>query len=178
MYFCHDNEYYKEEVPKQVKILEPDRATQLALSSGRYVLQHIFDIQHWPLVLLRLWSAFGGKCKPANYFARRNADWKKKSKFVSRLKKKYNAAIAFLGTNAAYYTLDKISAEKYIVWQRTDYKLTGCNPELDRPYFNKADTVCVLSDEMKNNFLTVFPELYESVVVFPNLYDLQEMFHK
>lgn len=60
LYFCHENEYYLNEIPNQVHIIEPDLVTQLALSSGGYVLSHVWNFTIYHLLLsgfyLGLWE--------------------------------------------------------------------------------------------------------------------------
>lgn len=178
LYFCQEQTYFKDQIPEQVHILHPETATQIALSSGSYVLKHLFDIRYWPLVFNRLWAALWGKLQPDKYYARRVKDWKRMRRFVPKLEGTYDAAIAFLETNSVYYTLDQTSASTYIVWQRTDYKTTGCDARLDGAYFQRANSICVLSEEMKENFLKVFPEFSQRIVVFPNLIDISAVIQK
>lgn len=178
LYFCQDNQYYKDAIPSQVNIIEPDITTQLALSSQNYVLKHLRDIQHWPLIVRRLWYGAMGKLNKKKYFSRRVKDWKHMKRFVSAIDKKYDTAIAYIENSPVYFTLDKVKADNYIVWQRTDYTLTGCVAERDLPYFERSNTICTLSQEMKDNFVKVFPSLSNKVIVFPNIIDVQKILEK
>lgn len=178
LYFCHENEYYLNEIPNQVHIIEPDLVTQLALSSGGYVLSHVWNFHYLSLLIKRILFGIMGKIDRDSYFRRRAKDWKILRRYIPELEKKYDAAIAYLENYPVYFTLDKVKAKKYIVWQRTDYKKTGCKVEWDLPYFQRADTICVLSEEMKNNFLSEFPGIKEKVVIFPNIVDIKNILEK
>ncbi len=178
LYFCHENEYYLNEIPNQVHIIEPDLVTQLALSSGGYVLSHVWNFHYLSLIIKRILFGIMGKIDRDSYFRRRAKDWKILRRYIPELEKKYDAAIAYLENYPVYFTLDKVKAKKYIVWQRTDYKKTGCKAEWDLPYFQRADTICVLSEEMKNNFLSEFPGIKEKVVIFPNIVDIKNILEK
>lgn len=178
LYFCHENEYYLNEIPNQVHIIEPDLVTQLALSSGGYVLSHVWNFHYLSLIIKRILFGIMGKIDRDSYFRRRAKDWKILRRYIPELEKKYDAAIAYLENFPVYFTLDKVKAKKYIVWQRTDYKKTGCKVEWDLPYFQRADTICVLSEEMKNNFLSEFPGMKEKVVIFPNIVDIKNILEK
>lgn len=175
LYFSHENEYYKNEIPSQVRVLNPGLEAMLALAPASFVIKHLWDIKHWPITIRRLWFGLGGKLKPENYFRRRVSDWKKMKKHVPALKNEYDAAIAYLETSVRYYVLDKVKAKRYIVWQRTDYKSTGCCPEWDLPYLQQADHIGVLSDEMKQNFIELFPALTDKVIVAPNIIDIDRI---
>lgn len=178
LYFCHENEYYLNEIPNQVHIIEPDLVIQLALSSGGYVLSHVWNFHYLSLIIKRILFGIMGKIDRDSYFRRRAKDWKILRRYIPELEKKYDAAIAYLENYPVYFTLDKVKAKKYIVWQRTDYKKTGCKAEWDLPYFQRADTICVLSEEMKNNFLSEFPGIKEKVVIFPNIVDIKNILEK
>ena len=178
LYFCHENEYYLNEIPNQVHIIEPDLVTQLALSSGGYVLSHVWNFHYLSLIIKRILFGIMGKIDRDSYFRRRAKDWKILRRYIPELEKKYDAAIAYLENYPVYFTLDKVKAKKYIVWQRTDYKKTGCKVEWDLPYFQRADTICVLSEEMKNNFLSEFPGMKEKVLIFPNIVDIKNILEK
>lgn len=175
LYFCHENEYYINEIPDQVHIIVPDSATELALSSAGYVLRHIWNIRHLILIIERVFFLILGKINKKNYFRRRATDWKKLRRYVPKLNKKYDVAIAYLENYPVYYTLDKVEAKRYVVWQRTDYKKTGCKAEWDLPYFLRANTICVLSEEMKINFVKEFPDVKEKVVIFPNIVNINNI---
>lgn len=173
LYFSRENEYYKDSIPSEVKVIQPDPAMELIVSSVSYLVHNLKDVKLWPVSLRRLVYGIGGKLKPGDYYKRRAHDWKKLSRYVPELQKDYDVAIAYMGTMTRYYTMEKVRAKRYITWQRTDYKLTGCDPALDVPYYGKADAVCVLSEEMKKNFAEVFPELREKIVVAPNIFDVE-----
>ena len=177
-YFCHENEYFKEQIPKQVHIIMPDMATSLALSSKGYVLKHMTKIKYFPIIIRRLWYGLAGKINSKNYFRRRVKDWNKLKKYVPKQKKTYDAVIGYLESNPTYYALDQVEASRYIVFQRTDYKITGCCPQWDLPYYEKADSICVLSEEMKQNFQKEFPSVASKIVVLPNIVDIQSILDK
>ena len=178
LYFCHENEYYLNEIPNQVHIIEPDLATQLALSSGGYVLSHAWNFHYLLLIIKRILFGIMGKIDRDSYFRRRVKDWEMLRRYIPELEKKYDVAIAYLENYPVYYTLDKVKAKKYIVWQHTDYKKTGCRAEWDLPYFQRADTICAISEEMKFNFLKEFPSIEDKVVVFPNIIDVGNILEK
>ena len=178
LYFCHTNEYYKEQIPEAVHILTPDLSTQFALSSGSFVLKNMRHIKYLPLILYRIWTGVSGKVNQKNYFRRRAKDWKRLKPYFLPLSGSYDAAVAFIETNSVYYTMDRVTAKKYIVWQHTDYRGTNCCADWDRPYFNRSSRICVLSKEMKEQFLNEFPDLEDRVLIFPNVINHTEILSK
>lgn len=178
LYFCHENEYFKEQIPKEVNIIMPDEATSLALSSKSYVMKHITHIKYWQIIIRRLWFGLIGKINNKSYFKRRVKDWNKMKKYVPIQEKEYDAAIGFIENSPTYYSIDNVIARRHILFQRTDYKTTGCCPQWDLPYYEKADKICVLSEEMRQNFVKEFPQVEEKVIVFPNIIDVKEIVDK
>lgn len=178
LYFYHENEYFREQIPKQVNIIMPDMVTSMALSSKSYVLRHIAAVKYWPITVRRLWYGLMGKINNKDYFKRRVKDWNNMKKYVPKQEKKYDAVIGYLESNPTYYAMDNVEADKYIVFQRTDYRTTGCCPEWDLPYYKKADKICVLSEEMRQNFVKEFPQVEENVIVFPNIIDIKDIIDK
>lgn len=178
LYFCHENEYFREQIPRQVNIIMPDMATSLALSSKSYVLKHVAVVKYWSIIIRRLWYGLIGKINNKDYFKRRVKDWNNMKKYVPKQEKKYDAVIGYLESNPTYYAIDNVEADKYIVFQRTDYRTTGCNPEWDLPYYERADSICVLSEEMKQNFVKEFPSVESKVIIFPNIIDVKDILKK
>lgn len=178
LYFSRENEYYKDSIPSHVTVITPDSGMELIVSSSRFLMKHFKDAKTWPIAFRKLVFGVLGKIKSKNYFRRRARDWQSFRKFIPQLSGEYDVAIGYMGIITRYYTIDKVKAKRYILWQRTDYRLTGCDLEKDLPYFQKADVVCVLSEEMKKNFLEVFPSTKDKVAIVPNIFDVDEIRHK
>ena len=178
LYFCHENEHFIEQIPDQVNILMPDMATSLALSSKSYVLKHLTEIKYFPIIIRRLWYGLAGKINSKKYFVRRVKDWNNMKKYVPKQEKRYDAVIGYTESNPTYYAIDNVDANKYIVFKRTDYISKGSRPEWNLPYYEKADSICVLSDEMKQNFIKEFPSVQHKVIIFPNIIDVHDILNR
>ena len=172
LYFSHEDEYFKDDIPSQVHIIQPDINTQLALSSKSFVIHNLKLVQYLPLAFLRIWLEVIRIIRKNKYKKCRIQNWNKLKKYVPPLQQCYDVAIGFLEAYPVYYVIDKVKAKRYISWLRTDYQSAGFCSELDLPYYNKSDSICVLSEEMKQNFLKVFPSLNSKVVVFPNILEM------
>ena len=175
LYFCHENEYYKELIPSEVNILPVDFMTELSLSSKGFILKNIKKIRYSSIIFKRLWYGFIKNLNKKSRHRIRVKEWKSVSKYIPSQKEYYDAAIAF--NQPIYYIVDKVKANRYIMWQRTEYQRTG-SPEWDLPYFEYASNICMLSDEMRDSFLELFPSLSEKTIVFPNIYDIDELLLK
>lgn len=177
LYFYHEEEYYKDVIPKEVNVILPDIRSELALSSKRFVLKNIRRIKYWNIIFRRIY--YGVKEKVTkNYYRQRYTSWKGLKKYIPMQAKEYDVCIGFCEGFPVYYAIDKVVARKYIAFQRTDYKLMGVDADKDIEYFDKVDNICVLSDEMKNNFEDVFPKFKDKVVVLPNVINVNEIIDK
>ncbi|CBK75195.1 hypothetical protein CIY_25880 [Butyrivibrio fibrisolvens 16/4] len=60
-----------------------------------------------------------------------------------------------------YYVIEKVNAEKKILWIHNDYKKIGFNQEFEKKYFEQADHIVTISDSCVESFVDVFPEFKE-----------------
>ena len=96
--------------------------------------------------------------------------WKKfYSKVISPLPQKYDAAIAYLEGESAYYICDFVDAAKRLVWIHSDYSKLGQRASEDLPYFEKADYVVTISVHCADVLKESFPSVKDRVCVLENI---------
>lgn len=81
----------------------------------------------------------------------------------------YDMAVAYLEGGATYYVAEHIKAKKKVAFVHIDYEKAGYSRELDLNCYEKFDRIFAVSDEVKDNFLNVYPEYENKVSVFHNL---------
>lgn len=86
-----------------------------------------------------------------------------------KVEKKYDIAIGYLELWADYYTLEKVLAQRKLIWIHTDYVKAGFIPSLDEKRFKKADQIVCVSESCLISFNEVFPNLAHKVVVLENI---------
>lgn len=176
LYFNQENEYFRNEVPKEVNILTPCIEMQIIFSTLKNLKNYIFNYKNYLLILMRIYFGICGKLNYSNYFNRKIKDWKKYRKLVPHLNKEYDVAISYVLNTSTYYVIDKVYAKKYIGWQHIDYKEAGCDINKDIYYFRKFDVICTITKELKNKFLALLPkELTNKVIVFENIIDIERI---
>ena len=79
----------------------------------------------------------------------------------------YDLAISFLTPHNI--VADKVLAKKKAAWIHTDYSKIDVNAELELPVWSKFDHVVSISDQVSENFLSVFPSLKDKVVRIDNI---------
>lgn len=178
LYFSQEENYYEPMVSQQVTIVRPDIDTKLVLSSLKHSMKYIYLINKWPILFKRLYLYLKKIIKEESYYTCQANNWIKLNKYIPKLKKEYDVCIAFLESSPTYYAFDKIISKKYITFLRTDYNLMYSNKFLDNFYYKKADTICVLSEEMEDNFLKEFPKFKNKIHILPNIIDVNEIIKK
>ncbi len=90
----------------------------------------------------------------------------------------YDLAVAYLEGGATYYVNRHIKADKKVAFIHVDYKKAGYTRALDRDCYLDFDQIFSVSDEVKQSFLSVYPECKSKTAVFHNIIDEQEIREK
>lgn len=101
--------------------------------------------------------------------------WKVMSDGAPRFEKKYDMAIAYLEGGSTYYVADHVSAEKKVAFVHIDYGKAGYTPQLDLGCYDSYDRICTVSDEVREHFLSMYPEYDKKTCVFHNMIDTERI---
>ena len=82
--------------------------------------------------------------------------------------KEYDVAVSYIdGLN--YFVIDHVRAKKKILWCHNDYNKLDFVPEYDRPYYDKANKVCTISEQCKKSLIENFPQAKDKIEVVENI---------
>lgn len=83
----------------------------------------------------------------------------------------YDIAVGFLEGEASYYVIDKVNAEKKILWIHNDFNEIKKNEDakIYENYFQKADSVVSISDKCVQILKQNYPKLTNKFYCLPNL---------
>jgi glycosyltransferase involved in cell wall biosynthesis len=87
------------------------------------------------------------------------------------LEETYDLAVAFIEGGSAYYLADKVKARHKAAFIHIDYQRAGYTPRMDRDCYQGMDRIFVVSGEVGEEFLSVYPQYQEKVRLFHNLLD-------
>lgn len=104
--------------------------------------------------------------------------WNCWKQFVPENTEKYDVAISYIDGCPNYYVMDKVLADKKVLWVHSDYKKQGYDPEFDEPFFEKSDAIVTISEGCRQSLVAAFPHLEEKVHVLQNITDYQEILRK
>lgn len=68
-----------------------------------------------------------------------------------------------------YYVIDKVSADRKILWVHNEYEKLGYNAKFDWTYFEKADDLVTISEECVESLKRVFPEFSNKTHLLYNI---------
>ena len=160
---------FLEEIPKDVTILDtPDDLKYLYQNPDRNTFKSINNIKAF---LYRLIGNIYMKVLKGNSLRRRRQlRWKKfYRKALKVYEEEYDVAIAYLECEPTYYVIDKVNADKKIVWVHNDYLKTGLDWKLDLKYMQSADKVVSISEECVQILKNTFLGIKNKFICLPNL---------
>ena len=91
---------------------------------------------------------------------------------------KYDLAVAYIEGGSSYYVADHIKAKKKAAFIHVDYDRAGYTRQLDKNCYLAFDRIFTVSDEVKDSFVKVYPEMSEKTEVFHNILDADEIKEK
>lgn len=104
--------------------------------------------------------------KPWNRQQRLWECWKSR---IPEMPDRYDAAISYVDGYTNYYVMEKVNADKKILWVHSEYQKRGYDPVFDRPYYEKADGIVTISQQCKACIVQAFPTLEDKVFVLENI---------
>lgn len=155
------------QIPQEVNVLPIARSLQYAYKINIGVFKTFSNMK---LGALRTVSTV--VCKLNYKENARQQRWVKYyKKYLPALKGKYDIAIGFLEGDASYYVIDKVNAQKKILWIHNDFNEIKKNEDavIYESYFRKADTVVSISNKCVDILKQNYPHLQDKFINLPNI---------
>ena len=89
--------------------------------------------------------------------------------FIKKINTHYDVAVAYITGDTLGYVIDKVTADKKIVWVHNDYREGGFSKKYDYPYFKKVDEIVTISETCEKILKEEFPEFNEKIYCIPNI---------
>lgn len=172
-----------DELPPYVKLLNEHFCTESVLTkNGRIAMLHTVArkcIQNGQLFkkfvyMVRVLIQMGKKKQllPDKIL------WRVMSDGSQRFKEKFDLAVAYLEGASTYYVADHVMAQKKAAFVHIDYESSGYTPFMDKDCYQKMDQIFGVSDEVKEHFLSVYPQYREKTAVFHNRINQERVLKK
>lgn len=83
----------------------------------------------------------------------------------------YDLAISYIEGASAYYTAERVKAKHKAAFIHIDYENSGYTAFMDRGCYGYMERIFVVSNEVGNKFIHMYPEYCDKVRLFRNLLD-------
>lgn len=80
----------------------------------------------------------------------------------------YDIVISFLTPH--YFAAEKTKGKMKIAWIHTDYSAIEIDPDSERKMWGKFDKIVSISPQVTKQFISVFPELEDRIILIPNMH--------
>ena len=154
--------FFLPQLPDQVRLLEPDPSLKYLYSP--------FSWRHPVYGAARLAGTGIARLVSRRKGRQKSIRWKWfYSPLIKKLPGSYDVAAAYISGEMMYYTAEKVSAGKKLVWVHNDYRGAGFDRDMDGIYFRQFDRILSISDTCVDILNQVFPEEQEKMSCVPNL---------
>ncbi|MBQ8909920.1 MAG: glycosyltransferase [Oscillospiraceae bacterium] len=133
----------------------------MAILRKHFSWKCIFTEMKW--VLKNSLKAFPKK------WSRQQRLWECWKRTIPAYAEHYDVAVSYLEGYSSYYVMEKVSANKKVLWVHSEYQKLRYDPFYDKPYYEKADGIITISEKCKQCILQEFPQCREKVFVLPNI---------
>ncbi|MBE5802804.1 MAG: glycosyltransferase [Clostridiales bacterium] len=111
-----------------------------------------------------------GKKQPQNDAQRL---WQVWGPVVPQCKEHYDVAISYIDGTTSYYVMDKVAADKKVLWLHSDYRKQEYDPAFDDPYYQACDIIVTVSAECRESIRQALPQHGEKMHVLENISSFQ-----
>lgn len=167
----HDHGALFNQINKRIEVIDADKDSQKLLDPLIPSLKYFFRMKKFKIVFFRFVASL------VHRFINNSVqiEWKLLNKFYKNIIGQYDIAIAYLQGVAEYFVVDKVNANKKVLWMHTSF-LYHCLPnDYERKYVNAFSKIVCVSEAAKKDFLELFPNLSDSTIVFYNLIDSKQI---
>ncbi len=95
--------------------------------------------------------------------------WKNWKPLIRPLQGHYDIAVSYMNGFPSYFVMDKVSADRKILWIHNEYEKLRYDTEFDRSYYAAADGIITISEVCCDSFLRVFPAFANKISVLENI---------
>lgn len=104
--------------------------------------------------------------------------WQNWKMLIPKLSQKYDIAVSYMNGFPNYYLIDKVQADKKVLWIHNEYQKLNYERNYDHYYYNASNLIITISDTCLNSFVDVFPEFRRKIGVLENITNRSEILLK
>ena len=156
------------QIPDFVHVIAPPKELQwLGTKAGKELLLHRFSFRGVVGKLCWILRNRLGWFQPELNLQQRL--WKNWKPFVPDNPGDYDVAISYMDGFTNYYVMDKVRADKKVLWIHNEYQKIEYDPLFDQPYYNRCDQIVTISEKCRSCILQEFPQYERKVHTLENI---------
>lgn len=155
------------QVPAWINILPENRVTRALMLEIRFYFKDLLREKKISAAIARLRISIDAFLR-SRLHRRRAFSWRVISDYMEPLDKHYDTAIAFLEFWTSFFVMDKVQAERKIVWFHSDYSGARFLPE-EVSYYVRFDRIASITQACRDALVRAIPQLEGRVEVIENL---------
>lgn len=172
-----------EKVPEHIHVLNEsfDASSVLSREGKKMMKKRIFGMffknasvfkNFFYIILNWVKMVFSGRVLPDKLL------WKTLSDASPVFEEKYDLAVAFLEGASAYYVNKYVNADKKAAFIHVNYVEAGYSRKLDKDAYTGFDRIFTVSGDVRESFISEYPECEEKTKIFENIIDKEYVLKK
>lgn len=164
-------------VPKKVHVVAADTVTRAMLLEFRYFFKDLVKERHYLSAMIRVMMLINSKLE--DFIGKKVIfNWNVAKHVIKPISKEYDVAIGYLEGVTDAFIIDKVKAKRKIGWIHTNFGKSNRHFKAEGKYYRKLDSIAIISDECKNNFLEFYPEVQDKTYTVENITDKKAILSK
>lgn len=153
------------QLPDNVRLVQPSRELRwLGGAMSRKLLQEHFSFK--ALLGEIKWLVTKNAHSQLNLPQRLWRCWKSR---IPQHPQAYDVAISYNDGVSGYYVMEKVQAQKKVLWVHSEYQKLRYDLEFDRPYYLQADRIVTISQVCKDCIIQAFPQFADKTFILENI---------
>lgn len=156
------------QIPPQVKLIAPQKELRWL---GSHLSKKLFkECFSWRGVIGECWWLLRKKLKLFDEKLNiQQRMWQCWHHLIPDWQEHYDIAISYIDGYPNYYVMDKVQADKKVLWIHNEYQKLGYDPEFDERFYTACNQIVTISEQCRQCVLQDFPQYEDKVCVLENI---------
>ena len=156
------------QIPRQIWMIQPSRTLRwMSSRMNKDLLQKYFSVRG--IIGEASWLVKKKLGMLPKQFNIAQKGWLNWQKLVPGLDEIYDVVVSYQDGESNYYAMDKVNAQKKVLWVHSDYQEQGYDPAFDKRFYEGCDAIVTISEKCRRSIEQAFPELANKIHVLENI---------
>ena len=164
-----------DELPEKVRILNKSYDNRSVLSRGgslfilRELVRYVFKPRCFTRLVRRMCAVLFSRSDVSRRVRLEKTIRRLFADGAPGMDMEFDLATAYLEGPATWYVAEKVNAKKKAAFLHIDYRKAGYDRTMDNGCYEKIDRIFAVSENVKEGFLSVYPEYESKTELFMNI---------